>query len=216
MGEIGRLLLLVAATGLGLTLAGGVVVWSMEETRRIRRSLRKVLGAEPHALLIARGRGKGVGFNFVTDRAAVAWDGGAWCLVYRVDELVGAELMIDGQVVGRAYRGEARRAVDRLAGAQAAVRLRLVFADPAYPDFDLDLWLPEDEGRRGALTSADAAHEANRWLARAEALFRRPVARRAAPAVAVAAPPPEAPPAEEPPPWEEDLADSGREGGLTL
>lgn len=186
MGEFGRLLLLIGALGLGLTILGGAIVWSMDEGRRIRRSLKKVLGETPHALLIARGRGKGLGFNFTTNHLAVAWDAGAWCLVYRLGELVGAELIVDGQVVGRVHRGESRRAVDSLFGAEKMIRLRLVFTDPAYPDFDLDLWIAYDEGRRGALSAEEAAHEANRWLARIEALFRRPVAQRRSPVVAPA------------------------------
>src|SRR5512143_989781 len=150
MDEIGRLLLLIGAAGVGLTVLGGAAVWSMDENRRVRRGLHNVLGVDPHALLIARGRGTGVGFNFTTNLMAVAWDGGGWCLVYRIDELMGAELVVDGQVAGRVHRGEPRRALDSLAGAEQLVRLRLVFNDPAHPDFDLDLWIPADAGRRGA------------------------------------------------------------------
>jgi len=186
MVEIGRLLILIGVGALGLTLLGAAVVWSMDERRTVRRGLRKVLGEEPHALLVARGRGRGVGFNFSTNRLAVAWDAGAWCLVYFVDELIGAELIVDGQVIGRVHRGEARRAVDAYTAANQFVRLRLVFSDPAYPDFDLDLWTAEDDGRRGALTSAEAVQEANRWLARTEALLRRAIPRRMSPVVAPA------------------------------
>jgi hypothetical protein len=125
---------------------------------------------------------------------AVAWDVGAWCLVYRIDELTGAELIVDGEVAARVHRGEERRALDLLMGGEKQVRLRLVFNDPAHPDFDLDLWLKEDEGKRKAMTSAEAAEEGNRWIARTEALLRRPIPRGIAPLVA--APPPQAPPPE--------------------
>lgn len=178
-----RLVLLIVMAGLGLTAAGGVAAWSMDESRRIRRGLRKVLGENPHALLIAAGRGRGVGFNFTKNLLAVAWDAGAWCLIYGVDELIGAELVVDGQVTGRVHRGEPRRAVDSLTGAERLVRLRLVFSDPAHPDFDLDLWIAADRDKRGP---AEAMEEANRWLARSEALFRRPLPRRLAPVVAAA------------------------------
>lgn len=217
MNDFGRLLLFIGLAGVGLTLLGAAVIWSMDEGRRIRRGLRRVLDTDPHALLIARGSGKGVGFNFATNRLAVCWDSGAWCLVYLVEELVGAEVVVDGQVLARVHRGEARRALDTLTGAGSLVRLRLVFSDPAHPDFDLDLWAAADEGRRGAWTAAEAVREANRWLARTEALFRRPVPQRA-PIVAAAPPPPPdrpEPPAmaaeppfpravSGPPPWEED------------
>jgi hypothetical protein len=191
MDELARLLLLLALAGVALTLLGGVAIWHMDEARRVRRGLRHVLGCAPHALVVARGRGRGVGFNFTTHRMAVAWDVGAWCLVYRIDELTGAELIVDGEVAARVHRGEERRALDLLMGGEKQVRLRLVFNDPAHPDFDLDLWLKEDEGKRKAMTSAEAAEEGNRWIARTEALLRRPVPRGIAPLVA--APPPQTP-----------------------
>ena len=58
------------------------------------------MGAEPEILLTARGRGRGAGASLETGLFGVAWDSGKWCLVYRLDELMGAELIIDGQVVG--------------------------------------------------------------------------------------------------------------------
>lgn len=185
MNELGRLLLLAGIVGLALTVLGGVFVWSMEETRRIRRGLKRVLGVEPHALLIAQGRGKGVGFDFTRNRLAVAWDTGAWCLIYRVEELVGAELIVDGQVTARVHRGETRRALDAM-GAQGQVRLRLVFDDPRWPDFNLDLWHSDDANLKGGLTAAEAIQEANRWLARTEAMLRQIAARRPCPAPVMA------------------------------
>jgi hypothetical protein len=214
MTEVGRLLISLALAGAALTLLGGGVIWSMDETRRIRRSLTRVLGEAPHAMVVARGRGKGAGFNFTTSQVAVTWDAGAWCLIYRLDELVGAELAVDGQVLARVYRGEPRRALDLMRGADTQVRLRLVFDEPRNPDFVLDLWLPEDETRKGAMNAAEAIQEANRWIARVESLLRRPVPQR--PARVAAAPPPEpqprpkparpavADPADGPPPWEDD------------
>jgi hypothetical protein len=192
MTEVGRLLISLALAGAALTLLGGGVIWSLDETRRIRRSLTRVLGEAPHAIVVARGRGKGVGFNFTSNQVAVAWDAGAWCLIYRLDELVGAELAVDGQVLARVYRGEPRRALDLMRGADTQVRLRLIFDEPRNPDFILDLWLPEDETRKGSMNAAEAIQEANRWIARVESLLRRPVSPRPA---LVAAPPPQPQPA---------------------
>ncbi|HQT54063.1 MAG TPA: hypothetical protein PKX06_11360, partial [Phenylobacterium sp.] len=101
-----------------------------------------------------------------------------------------------------------------------------IFDDPQHPDFELDLWLTGDESRRVAASPGAAVLEANRWLARAEAILRRPRALNpsAAAAAAVTAPlpppaapgptPPPTPQAElplpqpragaEPPPWEDD------------
>lgn len=189
MSEVVRLLLMLGLAGTALTLLGGGAIWFGDETRRIRRSLKHVLKTAPHALLVARGRKRGVGFDFTTCRMAVAWDAGTWCLVYRLDELIGAELIIDGQVVARVHRGEARRPLDMLTGADRQVRLRLVFDDAAHPDFDLELWTPADESRRGALTAPEAVEEANRWLARVEAMLRRPLPHRSAAVTAPCAPP---------------------------
>jgi hypothetical protein len=53
------------------------------------------------------------------------------------------------------------------------VTLKLIFDDPRHPDFELDLWLEGDEQRRESRSPADAIQEANRWLARADAIVRR-------------------------------------------
>jgi hypothetical protein len=187
MDEVARLLMLLALAGAALTLLGGVVIWRMDEGRRTRRGLKVMLKGDAHGLLVARGRGRGIGFNFAQNIVACSWDQGAWGLVYHLDELIGAEAIADGQVVARVHRGEVRRALDSLGGAEERVALRLAFNDVTYPEFVLDLWLPQDEGRRDGLSPEEALEECNRWLARIEALFRRPT--RAAPSVAVAASP---------------------------
>lgn len=218
MGEVLRLFVSLGLASVALTLAGAGFIWSMDESRRLRRSLARVLGEPAHAELIAHGRGKAVGFNFLTNQMAVCWDAGGWCLVYRLEELIGAELAVDGQVLARVYRGEGRRALDIATGADTQVRLRLIFDDAAHPDFVMDLWLPQDETRKKAMSSAEAVQEANRWVARVEAVLRRPTPRRDAPLtvaptfapapspapVVAAASPPFAPAAEEPPPWDQD------------
>ncbi|HZZ30577.1 MAG TPA: hypothetical protein VFE10_01180 [Phenylobacterium sp.] len=193
MDELTRLLALLGFAGVAVTLLAGIARWRMNESRRIQRGLKAVLKGDLHGFLPALGRGKGMGFNFTTNKAAVVWDAGAWGLVYGLDELMGAEVIVDGLVVGRVHRGEQRKALEAFDAAER-VALRLVFDDLAHPDFVLDLWLPQDEGRRDELPPSEAIAEANRWLARIEALLRRPMTTRrpAAPAVvgAAAAPPP--------------------------
>lgn len=188
MNEWPRLFLLLALAGVVVTLLGSAAAWLMDEERRIRRALKRVLKGPAEAVVIARGRGRGAGFNTSTGQLAVAWDTGAWLLIYRLDELMGAEVIVDGQVVARAYRGEPRRALDQTLEHAARVTLRLIFDDPHHPDFDLDLWLAGDETRRRTTSPGDAMQEANRWLARAEAILRRPIAPRAAVATPPAAP----------------------------
>ncbi len=234
MNDVVRLLLMLALAGTAVTFAGSFAIWFFDEDRRIGRALKRVLKGEPEAVLVARGRGRGVGVNFATGLAAVAWEAGAWCLVYRIDELMGAELIIDDQVVARAHRDEPRRALDQRVSHAARVTLRLIFDDPQHPDFELDLWLTGDENRRVAASPGAAVLEANRWLARAEAILRRPRAMTPAAAAATAVtaplPPPAAPPppapspqaelplpppapraGSEPPPWEDDDDDEDDE-----
>jgi len=213
MAEVPRLILMLLLAGGLLTLAGAVAARFNDEPHRIRRGLKKVLKTDPHALIVARGRGRGAGFNFTSRMMAVAWDVGGWCLLYTIDELIGAELVLDGQVTARAWRGEARRALDLLGGAEKEVRLRLVFDDARHPDFDLVLWTAADAERRGGPRADDAIQEANRWISRTEALLRRPQAVRPAPPPAAPAPAPVAAappplPADEPPPWEDEPEDA--------
>ena len=180
MDEAARLLTLLALAGAAIALVGGVFAWFLDETRRLTRTLTQALGAPPSPLLIARGRGAGIGLDLASGQMAVAWDKGAWQLGYRLDELMGVELVVDRRVAARAFRGEPRRALDELAAPEHLVRLRFVFDDAHHPDFELDLWRPEDTERRGRLDPEAALHEANRWVARIEALLRRPVAAPAA------------------------------------
>jgi hypothetical protein len=196
MDDLTRLLVLLVVAGLAVTVLAGAARWYMDEGRRVRRGLKAVLRGDVHGFLVARGRGRGVGFDFTSNQVAVVWDQGAWGLVYTLDELMGAEVIVDRLVAGRVHRGEARKALD-VFGAEERVVLRLVFDDPGNPDFVLDLWLPEDAGRRDELPPNEAIAEANRWLARIEALLRRPASRRRPMAEMVPAraePPPVSPP----------------------
>jgi hypothetical protein len=180
--QLGPFLVLIGVAAVALAALGAAIGWYNEEGRRIRRGLRKVLQGETHALIVAPGRGRGAGFNFTTGAMAVTWDAGAWCLIYRLEELLGVELVVDGQVTGRVFRNEARRPVDVLGGANQQVSLRLVFDDPQHADFLLDLWSAARSPRRAGLDACQAVEEGNRWLARLESLFRRQPAALGGPA----------------------------------
>jgi hypothetical protein len=80
------------------------------------------------------------------------------------------------------------------------VSLKLIFDDPRHPDFELDLWLEGDQQRRESRSPADAIQEANRWLLRADAIVRRPLAPKAKPAPASEPAIQSRPPAVEPEP----------------
>src|ERR1700751_5458684 len=127
MSQLGHFLVLIGVVAVALAAMGAIIGWYNEQGRRIRRGLRHVLKGDTHALVIAPGRGRGAGFNFTSSTLAVTWDCGGWGLIYHIDELLGAELIVDGQVAGRAFRGEPRRPLDVLGGAEKQVTLRLVF-----------------------------------------------------------------------------------------
>jgi hypothetical protein len=168
-----RLMLVLGMAGSALTFAGSAAAWWFDEDRRLRRLIWRALGGEPDGAIVARGRNTAAGFRTAANQIVVMHEGGAKALLYPLSALIGAELIVDGQVVARALRDEPRRALDQLAGAATAVTLRLVFDDPRHPDFMLDLWLPEDEARRAARPPAAAIEEGRAWLARAEAILRR-------------------------------------------
>jgi len=214
MNELARLLLFLGLAGSAVTFLGSAAIWFMEEERRLKRGLRKVLRGEPEALILAKGRGRAAGFRFSAGMMAVAWDSGGWCLIYRVDELVGAELIIDGEVMGRAYRGEPRRLLDHAPAQAGQVTLRLIFDDVRHPDFELELYRAGADPRRNPATAASAIQEANRWLSRAEAILRRPVPARRPVAAPAVRPPPERPAPEPAPGYAIDPPVGGDETDL--
>ena len=173
MREILRLVLLLGLAGAAITFIVAAFAWFMAEDRRLARAFRHVLGQTPDTVLVAHGRGRAAAFSFATGRIAVAWSSGAWCLVYGLAELLGADLALDGEVAARVLRGEPRRALDRTKGTEGEVTLRLLFDDPQHPDFDLTLWPALSTRAVAPANSAAAIAEANRWLARIDAVLRR-------------------------------------------
>lgn len=208
MQNLLRLMLVLGMAGSALTFAGSAAAWWFDEERRLRRLIWRALGGEPDGTIVAKGRNAAAGFRTAANQIVVMHEGGAKALLYPLTALIGAELIVDGQVVARALRDEPRRALDQTTGATNQVALRLVFDDPRHPDFTLDLWLPEDEARRAARPPSAAIEEARGWLARAEAILRR-APEPAAPRTVVAAPG-----AEAELPWEEDEPDAPEDEAL--
>jgi hypothetical protein len=173
------LVALIALGGAAVTVIAAVVARALTEERRLQRVFRKGLGAAPDASLVAAGFGRGAALSLTTRRLTTVWDGGRWRLDYGLDEVLGAELELDGEIAARAVRGEERRRLERSSSAEREVLLRLLFDDPQHPDFELQLWpakarRPRDSGPRAAVS------EANRWIGRIEAVLRRTGAARVA------------------------------------
>jgi hypothetical protein len=173
MHEALRTLLLLALAGCLVTVAGSAAAWWRDEQRRLRRYLRKALGTHPESAIIAPGRGRAAGLNLERGLIAVLWDGGVKGLVYRLRQLVGAELILDDQVAARSFRGEPRRALDQAPGSAHRVILRLIFDNPRDPDFELELWPPLDSSKRERATVGEAIAISRRWISGVEAILRQ-------------------------------------------
>ena len=176
MTEFVRLILMLALAGSAVTLAGSAAAWWLDEERRLYRIMRRVLGGPPDAAIVARGRNAATGFRLDAERILVMWRGGSKALLYPLSALEGAELIVDDRVMARAFKGETRRALDHIESSAGKVTLRLIFDNPRDPDFDIDLWLEEDQLRRNSGSPGQAIQEARSWIARAEAILRRPPA----------------------------------------
>jgi hypothetical protein len=166
-------LLLIGIAASATTLVGSAFAWWMDGGRRLGRLVEQVLDGPPDGWLSARGRGAAIGFRLAVDKLVVMRDDGGAAVLYPIHLLIGAELLVDDQVASRVYRGEQRWPLDQIAVGARKVVLRLMFDDPVHPDFSLDLCLPEDEGRRGAMPPPEAIIEGRAWLGRVEALVRR-------------------------------------------
>jgi hypothetical protein len=172
MNDLIRIGLLVGATGVAVTALASLLARRGNETRRLSRIIHRVLEGEPDDQIIAKGRNAALAIRLGPPQVLVLAEGGAKARLYGLHLLIGAELEVDGRVVARAYRGEARRALDQVAADAQEVHLRLIFDDPRHPEFILELWTEGDENRRDATNPATEIREARRWLTRVEALLR--------------------------------------------
>jgi hypothetical protein len=198
MTHLGALLALTGAVAFVLVGLGRAATSYNQEDRQILRGLRNVLKGEIQAYLIDHDHGRGIGFNFTNKTMAVTWNAGEWCLIYRIEELLGMELIVDDWVTGWAFARESHALAEARAGANENVGLRLVFADPQYADFGLVLW-SEEAGASSAPNAREAIEIGNRWLTNMHRLLNR--------ASAPAAPRPDPAPRREMPSFR-TLADS--------
>ena len=140
MADVLRVILLVALAAAALTTCALVLNWWMEPVRRMRRALLRSLGAVPEAEALSPAEGRAAGLDFDGAQVAVLWNRGGSGLVYAFEEIEGGEIIVDGHVVARVRRGEARKALDLMAPDAEQVVLRLMFADARHPEFELALW----------------------------------------------------------------------------
>jgi hypothetical protein len=167
------LLLVFCAAAAGVAVLAAWAGWWFDVDHRTQRALSQILGAAPDAAALASPRGQGVGLRLDQGRIAVVRGVGDPGLVYDLGELLGVELIYDGVVAARMFRGEARRPLDQVSPPASRVSLRLVFDDVRDPEFELMLLAPEDAALRRPPNPAARVQEGRRWFGRLEAILRR-------------------------------------------
>ncbi|MGA0544447.1 hypothetical protein ACO2Q1_04175 [Brevundimonas sp. VNH65] len=174
MGEAFRVILLIGLSAAALTTGALLLNWWMEPDRRLRRAMLKSLGRPAETEAFSPLEGRAAGLDFSGGQLAVLWDRGADGLVFAFDEIEGAEMIVDGHVVARVRRGEARKSLDVMAPEASEVTLRLMFLDPRWPEFELSLWNARmaAQGAGSAASPAEALRLGRRWLSHVEALLR--------------------------------------------
>lgn len=171
MGETLRVILLIALTAAFLTTAILLLGWWMEPMRRLKRTLLKSLGRTADIEALSPAEGRAAGLDFEEGQIAVLWRRGGFGLVYAADEVEGAEIIVDGHVVSRARRGSMRKDIDISAPDAEQVVLRLMFADPRNPEFELALWDAVQPAPTGS--PAEALRLGRRWLSQVEGLMQQ-------------------------------------------
>lgn len=169
---------LLVLIGLGLLAAVGAASWAafyLDPETRTLRALTRALGRAPDAAAVAPRRRQGLAMAAAEGLIAVIRGPGDLGLVYDLRELLGVELVFDGQVAARIFQGEPRRPLDHLAPQARQVALRLVFDDLEEPEFELELLLPGDFNAKRPPDPAAQVAVGRRWFTRLEAVVRRVV-----------------------------------------
>ena len=201
MNDALRLVLLLVFAALALTAVGAIVARWLDPQRRLLHYLRMALGASPEGVMMDRGGGRALAFNIEAGNIAVLWDKGRKGYVYRIDQLTGAEMMVDNLVLARCFRDRPPMPLDEIPMSAHRAVMRLIFDNPRDPDYELEIW-PALNGRgREYQTPADAVQGGRRWLTALESILRRPPPRTL---TRPAAPTPIQPDEDEPPPWDAD------------
>ena len=143
MHEPARFILGVLLVVVLVTVAASLAGWALAPARRTARGLQRRLGARPDAMAISPEQACGVGVSAHKQAVAILRFAGDPGLVYPLSAVRGVELILDGEVKARAFRGEGRRPLDRITpGETGRVTLRLSIDDPAEPEFEVDLCDP--------------------------------------------------------------------------
>lgn len=169
MGDVLRVVLLVALAVAALATAGFATAWWMEPGRRLRRALTKSLGVPADAEALSPAEGRAAALDFDGGQLVILWRCGAHGLVFDIDEVEGGEIIVDGHLVARVRRGAPRKQLDVNVPDAERVTLRLMFEDRDRPDFELSLWNAALAAQTGS--PPEAMRLGRRWLSHLDALL---------------------------------------------
>ncbi len=146
----------------------------MAEDQRLTRVFRQALETKPDAALIGHGSGCGVALSLASRRIVTVWDHRRLAHgPIRWRNCSAPSSTSTARVAARAMLGEPRRLLDRSSGAETEVRLRPTVRRAASSGLRTGLLWPAKAGRGAPTKPREAISEANRWIARVEALLRR-------------------------------------------
>ena len=170
MGETFRVILLIALTAAFLTTGALMLSWWMEPQRRLQRALLKSLGRKADTEALSPAEGRAAALDFDGGQVVILWQRGSQGLVYAFDEIEGGEIIVDGHVVARVRRNEARKSLEVMVPDAEQIVLRLMFDDARHPEFELALWDAAAPAPTGS--PAEAMRLGRRWLSHVEALLK--------------------------------------------
>ena len=95
MGDTFRAILLIALIAAFLTTGVLLFSWWMESERRLRRAMKKALGATADTVALSAHEGRAAGLDLDGGQLVVLWNRGAMGLVYAFEEVLGGALASD-------------------------------------------------------------------------------------------------------------------------
>ncbi len=161
----------------------------VEEPKKLEDEIREALaGAKADVESIEPVRKAAIAIAYNANKIVIVRDFGKKpTRFYGINDLIGIEVFVDNRLVARVLRSGPHKMLDDIAPQVSKVTIRLIFDDPAHPDYELVLWDPHDALTARAEGPRAAMETARRWFYHVEAILRRPAPKD------IKAPPPMAP-----------------------
>lgn len=151
----------------------------VDEPRKLEDEIKEALeGARPDVESIEPVRKAAIAIAYNADKIVIVRDFGKKPRrVYGIKDLIGIEVFIDNRLVARVLRAGPHKMLDDIAPQVNKVTIRLIFDDPANPDYELVLWDPHDALTARAEGPRAAMETARKWFYHVEAILRRPASK---------------------------------------